>query len=280
MSGYMEGLLVLLAINTILAYSASLPLSTGQLNLGIAGFMAIGAYTSAYLTGELEISLWLALPAGAGLAGAIAAVIGLPLLRTHGIYLALATFSFGEITKAVFLNMDVVGGASGYPVMEFIDSEIVWAVAVAIIAFMLFLSQTRFSLYLTAIKNDNTVADLFGLNTKGLQLAALILGAMVAGIAGGLYAHHFSFVEAQYFNAHLNIFIVLYVLLGGVQTVLGPLFGALFFTFMPEFLRFSDEWRFVMFAGFIILFMAWRPEGVITSRLLRRVGAVAKGQRA
>jgi len=269
MSGYLEGVLVLLSINVILAYAAALPLSAGQLNLGIAGFMAIGAYMSAFLTNEIALSMWLAIPAGAGAAGIVALAVGLPILRTHGIYLALATFSLGEIIKAVFLNLDVVGGASGYAVFDYAGPMAVWLTAIGVVIFMLILSQTRFFLYLTAIKNDATVADLFGLNTRNLQLAALTLGAVIAGIGGGVYAHHFSFVEAQYFNAHLNIFIVLFVLLGGVQTVYGPLFGALFFTAVPELLRFSDEWRFVLFAALIIIAMAWRSEGVITAKLLR-----------
>ncbi len=271
MSGYMEAMLVLLAINTILAYSASLPLSTGQLNLGIAGFMAIGAYVSAYLTNEMAFSLWLALPAGGVVAAAIAIAIGLPILRTHGIYLALATFSLGEIIKTVFLNLEVVGGASGYPVAEYMESTTVWAIAIAVFGFMFLLSQSRFSLYLTAIKNDPTVADLFGLNVKRLQLSSIAIGSFLAAIAGGAYAHQFSYVEAQYFSALLNIYIVLFVILGGVQTVYGPLIGAVYFTFLPEVLRFSEEWRFVVFAAFIIFFMAWRSEGIVTSSSIRKL---------
>lgn len=271
MSGYLEAILVLLAINVILAYSASLPLSTGSLNLGIAGFMAIGAYVSAFLSNELLITLWVAIPAGGLFAAVIAVAIGLPMLRTHGIYLALATFSLGEVIKAVFLNLDIVGGASGYPVDAYIESSTVWAIAIAVIIFMFLLSQTRFFLYLTAIKNDSMVADLFGLNVKGLQLTALALGAFLAGIAGGVYGHHFSYIEAQHFSALLNIYIVLFVILGGVQTVYGPLIGALYFTFVPEVLRFSDEWRFAIFAAFIILFMAWRSEGIITASNTRSI---------
>lgn len=271
MSGYMEAMLVLLAINTILAYSASLPLSTGQLNLGIAGFMAIGAYVSAYLSNELAVTLWLSLPAGGVVAAVVAISIGLPILRTHGIYLALATFALGEIIKTVFLNLEIVGGASGYPVTEYIESNAVWAIAITVFGFMFLLSQTRFSLYLTAIKNDATVADLFGLNVKGLQLTAIAIGAFLAAIAGGVYAHHFSFVEAQYFSALLNIYIVLFVILGGVQTVYGPLIGAIYFTFLPEVLRFSEEWRFVIFAAFIIFFMAWRSEGIVTAANIRKL---------
>ncbi|MEM9030025.1 MAG: branched-chain amino acid ABC transporter permease [Pseudomonadota bacterium] len=271
MSGYVEGILVLLAINVILAYAAALPLAGGQLNLGIAGFMAIGAYTSAYLSNEFALSLWLTIASGSLVAGLVALAIGLPILRAHGIYLALATFSLGEIIKAIFLNMDVVGGASGYAVLAYLESTAVWSIAAGVFLVMVFISQTRFFLYLTAIKNDATVTDLFGVNTKGIQLASFVLGACVAGIAGGVFAHLFSFVDAQYFSAQLNIFIALFVLLGGVQTILGPMFGALFFTLLPEILRFSNEWRFAVFAAVIILFMALRPEGVITSQLLRSI---------
>lgn len=274
MSGYVEAILVLLAINVILAYSASLPLAAGQLNLGIAGFMAIGAYMGAYLTNEHSLSLWFAIPLGGVMAGVIAMMIGVPLLRTHGIYLALATFALGEVIKATFLNLEVVGGASGYPVAEYIPSHVVWIIAIAVTLLVFLLSQTRFSLYLTAIKNDPLVTDLFGVNVKQIQLAALVLGATIAGIAGAVYAHHFSYVEAQYFNAHLNIYIALFVLLGGVQTIYGPLAGAVFFTILPEFLRFGSEWRFAIFATLIILFMAWRPEGLITSRLIRKIAGV------
>ena len=271
MSGYLEAILVLLALNVILAYSASLPLSAGQLNLGIAGFMAIGAYIGAFLTNELDVALWLAVLAGATAPALVALAVGLPILRTHGIYLALATLAFGELVRAIFLNMEVVGGASGYPVAKYADIDVVLLVAAGVIVFMFFLSRTRFMLYLTAIKNDPTVADLFGVNVKALQLGALTLGAALAGIGGVMYAHYFSFIEAQYFDAILNIYIVLFVILGGTQTVIGPIIGAAFFTLLPEILRSGAEWRFVVFAAFIILFMAVRPEGVVTAQLLRSV---------
>lgn len=280
MSGYLEGVLVVLAINVILAYAASLPLSVGQLNLGVAGFMAIGAYGSAWLTNELMWPIFPALVCGGLAAGLVALIVGVPIMRTHGIYMALATFALGEIIKAVFLNLDVVGGASGYPVFAYLESEYVWLSAGFVFLLMVYLAQTRFLLYLTAIKNDATVTDLFGVNVHALRLGALALGATLAGVGGGVYAHQFSYVEAQYFSALLNIYIVLYVLFGGVQTVYGPLIGAAFFTFLPEALRFSDEWRFVFFAAFIIAFMALRPEGVVTSSLLRGIRSLFKRGKA
>jgi branched-chain amino acid transport system permease protein len=265
MSGYQSGLLVILCFNVIAAYAVYLPLAAGQLNLGVAGFMAVGAYGAAYLTNEMGWPLAGAVPAGAFAAGLLALLVAVPILRTQGIYLALATFALGQVVSAIFLNLDVVGGAAGYPVTAYAGPEGVFAVTAAIVAAVFLLSRTRFALYLTAIKSDPVVSDLMGVNVRGMQVAALTLGAVIAGLGGGLYGHHFSFVEAQHFNVALSIYTVLYVLLGGVQTVWGPLVGAVFFTVLPEALRVGGGWRYVLFALLIIGFMALRPQGIVTA---------------
>ncbi|OYW61467.1 MAG: branched-chain amino acid ABC transporter permease [Xanthobacter sp. 17-67-6] len=269
MSGYLTGVLVVLAFNVIAAYAVYLPLAAGQLNLGIAGFMAIGAYASAFLTNEYGVSMWLAIPVGSLLAGLMGVVIGIPVLRTHGIYLAMATFALGQVIAAVFLNLEVVGGAAGYPVTDYAPPVAVFWAAAGVVVLMLYISRTRFALCLTAVKSDATVADLLGVSVRGMQVAAFALGAAVAGFGGGFYAHHFNFIEAQHFNVLLSVFTVLYVLFGGTQTVWGPLVGATFFTLVPELLRASDQWRYAVFAAFIILFMAVRPQGLVTASLFR-----------
>ena len=269
MSGYLTGVLVVLAFNVMAAYAVYLPLAAGQLNLGIAGFMAIGAYASAFLTNEYEWPVWAAVMAGSGLSGLMGVIIGIPVLRTHGIYLAMATFALGQVIAAVFLNLEPVGGAAGYPVSAYVPPEGVFAAAAGVVLLMVLLSRTRFALYLTAVKSDPTVADLLGISVRGIQVAAFALGAAVAGFGGAFYAHHYNFVEAQHFNVLLSVFTVLYVLFGGTQTVWGPLAGAAFFTLVPELLRASDEWRYALFAVFIIIFMAVRPQGLITSGLFR-----------
>lgn len=269
MSGYLTGVLVVLAFNVMAAYAVYLPLAAGQLNLGIAGFMAIGAYAAAFLTNEYGWSMWAAIPLGSALAGLMGVVIGIPVLRTHGIYLAMATFALGQVISAVFLNLEVVGGAAGYPVSDYASPAVVWAAAAGVVVLMLYISRTRFALCLTAVKSDPTVADLLGVSVRGMQVAAFALGAAVAGFGGGLYAHHYNFVEAQHFNVLLSVFTVLYVLFGGTQTVWGPLVGAAFFTLVPELLRASDQWRYAVFAAFIILFMAVRPQGLVTASLMR-----------
>ena len=271
MSGYFEGILVLLAVNVVFAFGAFLPLSAGQLNIGLAGFAAIGAYSSAYLSNNFAWNPLLAIPAGGLFAGIIALIVAVPILRTRGIYLALATFALGQVVQATILNLEVIGGAAGYPVTAFIRLPVIIFFTIAVISFVWLLFGTRFGIAVTAVHDDERVADLMGIEVRGFQIAAFVVGSAIAGIGGGLYGHHFSFIEAQYFNIALSITIVLYVLLGGTQTVLGPLIGASIFTLLPELLRASAHWRYVLFAAGIIVLMALRPQGLITGAQLRRL---------
>jgi branched-chain amino acid transport system permease protein len=198
-------------------------------------------------------------------------MIAVPVLRTRGIYLALATFAVGQIVQATILNLEVVGGAAGYPVATYLRFPEVAAFAAGVVVLVTLLFATRFGIVITAVRDDEQVAELMGIDVRSVQIAAFTLGSGLAGIGGGLYAHHFSYIEAQYFNISLSITIVLYALLGGTQTALGPLAGAAIFTLLPELLRTSAQWRYVIFAGILIVTMALRPQGLVTSTLLRRL---------
>jgi branched-chain amino acid transport system permease protein len=277
MSGYGEGVLVLLAINVVYAYAAFLPMAAGQLNLGVAGFAAIGGYVSASISNNTPVAVVLAIPLGGLAAGAVAFVIAVPVLRTRGIYLALATFAVGQIVQASILNLEVVGGAAGYPVASFLRFPVVAAFAIGVFVFIALLFATRFGIAITAVRDDERVAEVMGVNVRAFQVAAFTLGSLLAGIGGGLYAHHFSYIEAQYFSVSLSITIVLYVLFGGTQTALGPLVGAAVFTLLPELLRASAQWRYVIFAAILIVVMALRPQGLVTSSQLRQL--LGQGER-
>jgi branched-chain amino acid transport system permease protein len=213
----------------------------------------------------------LAILCGALAAGSIALIVAVPVLRTRGIYLALATFALGQLVQATLLNLEVVGGAAGYPVTAYIRLPTIAAFACAVVAVVWLLFGTRFGVAVTAVHDDERVADLMGIDVRAFQIAAFVIGSAIAGIGGGLYAHHFSYIEAQYFNVTLSITIVLYVLLGGTQTVLGPLLGAVVFTLLPELLRGSANWRYVVFAAGLIVLMALRPQGLVTGAQMRRL---------
>ncbi len=282
MSGYFESILVLLAINIVFAYAAFLPMVAGQLNLGVAGFAAIGGYVSAYLSGQSATPAVMAILLGGVAAGMLALVVAIPVLRTRGIYLALATFALGQIVQASILNLEVVGGAAGYPVAAFIGLKTIAIFTGCAFVLVCLLFATRFGIAITAIRDDEQVADLMGIDVRAFQVAAFAIGSAIAGIGGGLYAHHFSYLEAQYFSISLSITIVLYVLFGGTQSVFGPLLGAGVFTLLPEILRGTSQWRYVLFAAIIIVVIALRPQGLVTGvGLDRLVGAIRnRGRRA
>jgi len=270
MSGYASQIAAILIVNIVAAYSAYMPLACGQLNLGIAGFMAIGAYTSAVLSNHgfaLEVSI---------LCGACASTIAgfavsLPVLRARGIYLTIATLAFSEVVAAVLLNLHVVGAASGFVVADHMSVVPMFVTMLIVLAVVGWLSSTRFGLCMTAVRNDGRGAAVFGVKVRRVEVAALTIGAGFAGVAGALYAHHFNYLEAQHFNVLLSTYALLYALLGGLQTPFGPLIGAVVFTLVPEILRSTDQWRYVGFGICIILLMLLRPEGLLTKRLIHEL---------
>jgi branched-chain amino acid transport system permease protein len=271
MSGYMSGLLAILGINIIFAYSIYITAATGQLNLGGAGFQAIGAYASAILSNEMGFPIGLTLIFSSIFGGLISFLIAFPILRTKGVYMVLATFAIAEIVAGIILNSDYLGGPTGIVVNEYIETELILIIAVIIVLFGFYLMSTRIGLAMRAVHDDDAVANLMGVNTRAIQIGAFTLGGVIAGLSGGLYALYFGFVEAQYFNANISIFVLLFVLIGGTQTAWGPLIGASFFTLIPEALRIGDDWRFFIFGVIIVAMMIVRPEGIVTRDALDRV---------
>lgn len=282
MSGYWTGVLGILCINIIFAYSVFIPAASGQLNLGGAGFMAIGAYSAAYMSTAMGLPMYLTIPGAAIFTAAISFLIAFPILRTRGVYMVLATFAFAEIVAGIVINIEDVGGASGYEVGSYANLGILAAFALGTVIFVFYLLSTRFGLSMRAIHDDESVARLFGVSVRMTQVMSFTIGGVLAGIAGALYGHQYNYIEIQYFNVLLSIFVLLYVLIGGTQTAWGPLFGAMIFTFLPELLRlpnmagiselkFLEEWRLVIFGAFLVAVMMFRPEGLITRTLVDRI---------
>jgi branched-chain amino acid transport system permease protein len=281
MSGYLEGLIAVLAINIIIAYSVYLPAAAGLLNLGSAGFVLVGAYTAGALTSIYGVSLWLAVPAGGLLAAAIAFAVSFPILRTRGVYMVLATFAFAEVVGGVLLNWPGLGGAAGLSVIAWPGLGAVVAVAAAVVAGAAWLMSTRFGLSVRAIHDDESVARLFGVDLRATQVAAFTLGGFVGGVGGALLVHQFNFIDVQGTGVLFSIYVLLYVLMGGTQTVWGPVSGALFFTLVPELLRYLasldpslkslESGRFIVFGVAVVLLMVLRPEGLITRTMIERL---------
>lgn len=264
MSGYWAGILGILCINIIFAYSVFIPAAAGQLNLGGAGFMAIGAYTAAFLSTGLGMSMWVTVPVAAIVTALVSFLVAFPILRTRGVYMVLATFAFAEVVSGIIINMDIVGGPVGYEVVEYGGLSVLVPAAVLVVLFVVYLMSTRMGLAMRSVHDDENVAAVFGVNVRMTQVMSFAIGGAIAGLAGALYAHQFNYVEIQYFNLLLSIFVLLYVLIGGTQTAYGALVGALIFTLLPEFMRIGENWRFVFFGVFLVVVMIFRPEGLVT----------------
>jgi branched-chain amino acid transport system permease protein len=282
MSGYLSGLLAMLAINIIVAYSVFVPGSAGLLNLGAAGFVLVGAYTAGALTSLYDLPLAPAIVLGSAMAGLVAFLIAFPILRTRGIYMVLATFAFAEVVAGVLLNIPALGGAAGLSVMAYAGLPVVVPCAIATVAFVAWLMRTRFGLSVRAVHDDESVAHLFGVHLRMTQVLALTIGGAIGGLGGGLLVHQFNFIDVQSTGVLFSIYVLLYVLMGGTQTVWGPLFGAIFFTLVPEGLRklsevdpslkFLEGGRYIVFGVAVVLIMMLRPQGVITRTLIEGLG--------
>lgn len=288
---------VFVMVNAILGVSIYLTLSTGQLSLGNAGFMSIGAYTCAILTVKAGVPVYLAIPLGGLAASFISIIIGFPALRLTGIYLAIATLGFGEVVRVIVLNLKITNGAlgiSGIPTLgtkigkilssfglskfggfsaQQVSTLLVLVILLLVLAFLIFfcvrLNRSRVGRAFAAIKADESAAEAMGINTTYYKLLAFALGAMIAGIAGGLSAHLTFFIGPKDFAYHRTVEILLYAVLGGSDLVIGPIVGALILTLLPEVLRSASNYRLMIYGALLVTMMAFRPQGLISEETVR-----------
>jgi branched-chain amino acid transport system permease protein len=272
-SSYYLDLFSALGINILLALSVYSPMATGQLSIGNAGFMAIGAYVSAMLTVHGHFPLFPSLVLGGVTAGILGILVGFPALRLRGVFLAMATLGFGEIVRNYFMNF--LGGLTGaaYGFRGIGDTPIslvwIWGWVFFFLIFFQFLSRSRLGLSMIATHDDDMVSELLGIHIVRLKVGAFGLGAFVAGIAGGLFAHYYLYIEPEFFNVWKSIYMVLFVIMGGMLTFWGGVLGAAIFTVLPELTRVLQDWRGSFFGVVIIALMIARPSGLLTRGMLR-----------
>ena len=273
MSIYYLDLFSALGINILLALSVYCPMATGQLSIGNAGFMAIGAYVSAILTVHLHLPLFPSLIVAGIIAGFIGLLIGFPALRLKGVFLAMATLGFGEIVRNFFMNFlePLTGGAYGFRGIgtEPLSVVWIWGWVVFFLIFFFFLSRSRIGLAMIATHDDDTVSELMGINIVRVKIGAFGLGAYIAGVAGGLFAHYYLYIEPEFFNVWKSVYMVLFVIMGGMLTFWGGALGAAIFTLLPELTRVLHDWRGAFFGLVIIVLMILRPSGLLTRDMFR-----------
>jgi branched-chain amino acid transport system permease protein len=264
-------------INIVLASSLNLINGfTGQFSLGHAGFMAVGAYTSAVLTGKLAAQLnpifgghiYLLFPFALVVGGLVAAVagglVGAPSLRLKGDYLAIVTLGFGEIIKVIFQNVEFVGGAKGLNAIPDY-SNLFWVfgtTAITVYTVWALLNSTYGRGFL-AVADDEISAEAMGLNTTRYKMVAFVVGAFFAGIAGGLFAHLNNSINPSGFDFNKSIEIVVMVILGGMGRHTGVILSAILLTVLTELLRQFGDYRMVIYSLLLIVLMILRPQGLM-----------------
>lgn len=262
---YLKGLLTLSCINIILAVALNLITGiTGQLSLGNAGFMAIGAYTSAFFSVKVGTPFVISLLLGALLGGIIAIIVGIPTLRLKGDYFAITTLGVGEITRVLITNMDVIGGARGFtgiPSKTTINIAYFFMILVLIIVINIVRSSKGRSLI--AIRENEIAAEAMGVNVTKYKVTAFFISAMLTAFAGGLFSHYTCFIQPTTFNFMKSIEIVTFVVLGGMGSITGSVIAAILLTILPEVLRSLSEYRMVIYALSLVLLMIFRPQGLL-----------------
>ena len=307
-NSYYLQIIIFIGINVTLAVSLNLINGyTGQFSLGHAGFMAIGAYVSAYLSTEHSAVLFktlgtnffsitllfIAVLMAGGVAASIAGlIVGVPSLRLKGDYLAIVTLGFGEIIRVVIQNTDAVGGPRGYSgIASYTTLFWTYSVAALTIYIVISLIDSTYGRGFLTVRDDEVAAEAVGINTTRYKVTAFVLGAFFAGVAGGLYAHSTTYINPSGFDFQRSIEIVIMVILGGMGSTVGVAFAAILLTLLLEYLRFvaGYEWlpelvrriaqnRVIIYSLVLIALMLLRPQGLF-GRLPRRgipIGASTK----
>ncbi|HMK66744.1 MAG TPA: branched-chain amino acid ABC transporter permease [Thermodesulfobacteriota bacterium] len=271
-------ILITTGIWAIAVWGVRLVMSTGQMTLGHAAYMAVGAYASSLLVMKAGLSFWLALPLSGLTAALVALMIGLPTLRIKGVYFSIITFAFAEIIRLIIINWpNFLGGSGGIPGIPSPEPlfSIPFTNRVAFYYLVLFISvitysvmwaieKSRIGKIFSAIHEGDDLAQSVGVNLMKYKLIAFCIGCFFAGLSGSIYAHYFNFASPEFFTIWQSVYCLLFVIVGGVGHVLGPLVGSFFMTLVPELLRKTKEYEPVVYALILILVMFLLPGGLIS----------------
>jgi len=294
-SGYVLYVVNLLMVFSVLALGMHLVIGeTGQFALSHAAFFGIGIYTAGLINNQWQPPFVVSILAGALLAAALGWVIGLLALRMRDIYLALATFAFGEAMQWVFLNWEqVTNGSNGLQMkpaalggLRLMNDLQAYPFVVAIAALMLWLtvalSRSRLGSSFRAVRESDVAAIAMGVNTRAVKVTAFVLSAAFAGVAGGMYTLFTSFIHPESLGFQTTILILTMVVVGGLGSVRGAVAGAIVFGLASELLRQAPSYQEIIYGGILMLFMMFLPKGMASlfaARKATRRAAPAGGAR-
>jgi branched-chain amino acid transport system permease protein len=266
-------ILLALGLNLIAGYA-------GQLSLAQAAFFGIGAYVSALLMLNFQLSFWLAAPVAALCSGLVAIAIGVPTLRLKGPYFVIATMGFGEIVRQIFLNWQTVtrgpNGLTGIPApnpisLGFVrltfesrveNYYLILVVLLLVLVLYYNLVHSRVGRALRAIRNDYIATQVMGIHVAFYRILAFAGGAALSGLTGALYAGYIRFVSPDTFTTGESINILIMMVIGGMGTIIGPIIGAVFITYLLETMRVFAEYRLVIYGLLMFLVILYMPKGI------------------
>ena len=271
LSRQMTSLIIPIGVNIILAVSLNLLTGfLGELTLGHAGFMSLGAYTGALITVNTELPEMVGLPLALIAGGVVAAIfglfIGVPVLRLKGDYLAIVTLGFGEIIKSVLTAMEITGGAqglSGIPkYTTYKNFTIVFIFVVITILLIKNLVYSRHGRAICSIRDNYIASEAVGIKISKYKIMAFVISAFFAGIAGVFNAHNIGILKPDNFDYNKSIEILVIVVLGGMGNIKGSVIAAVVLTLLPELLRDADNFRMLFYAIVLIAMMLFNNSGL------------------
>lgn len=280
-------LAVLICLNVAAVGGLALICRTGQLPLSHGAFIGIGAYAAVIATMRGHWPFWLGAVSGALLAAACAALLGWVILRLRGVYFVLVTFAFAELVRLVMLDWPgITGGANGIagipPAVLFgfaFDTKLRFyflalALAAAVIAFLYAFFRTPMGHAVDAVAENSALAEASGLSVHRIQMLAFAIASGIAGLSGALLAHYLGFVSPESFNTGLSVAVIIMLVIGGRQSVWGPLIGSLILTPLPELFRGAVQTQHIFYGAALILILRFLPGGLasLSARFSRAQG--------
>lgn len=263
-SNYWLGIIMIAGINIILASSLNLATGyLGQLTLGHAGFMSVGAYVSALCSIHLELPFIASLLMGAIIAAIIGVIIGIPTLRLKGDYLCIITLAFNEIIRVIMVNLSITNGSKGLVGIPRSTNFAIVFFSAAVTVFVIYsIVKSRHGRAIISIREDETASELSGIPTTYYKILAFAISAFFAGLAGGLYAHYITVISPKVFDYNKSVEILVIVVLGGMGNWKGSIIAAIVMTILPEYLRAFSQYRMLLYAAILIIAMISKEKNI------------------
>ena len=275
--GYIVNVLVFVGIYTILAVALNLLLGlAGQISLGQAAFFGLGAYISGVLTATHAANPWVAMVIAAIAVGIIAFVLGFPILKLKGHYLAMATLGMGIIVYIIFNEtVDITGGPSGLSGIpnlsicgiifntDLKNYYLVWSFAMVTILLSVNLSASRIGRALRALHDSEVAARILGVNVRLLKVQIFTISGIFSALAGSLYAHTVQFISPASFGFNVSIELLTMVIIGGLGSIYGSFLGAAILTLLPELFRTFQDYDIVVYGIVLIVITMFMPGGLV-----------------